>query len=117
MRRSLFEESTKVVERHNNAQSSYTLELNQFADLTQDEFASSRLGELPTNPFLSSTLPVFPQQRLHLKDTPTVDWREKGAVLPVKDQGNCGSCWTFSTVSPMESHYFIKYGTLVRFAE
>lgn len=38
----------------------------------------------------------------------TVDWREKKIVSPVRDQGNCGSCWTYSTAGTYESHYAIK---------
>jgi C1A family cysteine protease len=40
----------------------------------------------------------------------TWDWREHNGVTPVKNQGQCGSCWTFSTVGAMEAHYLIKYG-------
>lgn len=47
----------------------------------------------------------------------SVDWVEKGVVTPVKDQGQCGSCWTFSTTGALEGAYAIRYVDLVSFSE
>jgi KDEL-tailed cysteine endopeptidase len=47
----------------------------------------------------------------------SVDWRTKGAVTPVKDQGSCGSCWSFSTTGALEGAYAIKNSNLVSFSE
>ena len=45
------------------------------------------------------------------------DWRDHDGVTPVKDQGNCGSCWTFSTVGAVESHFQIGFGQFRNLSE
>ena len=94
---------------------SYRLGLNKFSDLTATEF-SSYLGEQDNGNGKMPT--IIPSHESLRGDAYTpIDWREKNVVNPVKDQGKCGSCWTFSTVGPTEEAYAIKYGKLIQLAE
>merc|ERR1711953_349161 len=98
---------------------SYTLELNKFATLHNDEFRKFYNGY---NHDLKKTLPANPNVRPafegKLTDLPdSVDWREHGLVTDVKNQGTCGSCWTFSTVVSLEGAMAKATGNLVSLSE
>jgi len=47
----------------------------------------------------------------------SIDWRQRGVITPVKNQGECGSCWTFSTTGCLESHHALKTGNLISLSE
>jgi len=90
-----------------------TVGLNEYADLTTAEFSAlkSCLGS-------SAIKPSGQVVELSEVDVPTsVDWTTKGAVTPIKDQGQCGSCWAFSTTGSLEGLNFVKSGTLTSFSE
>lgn len=88
----VFEDNLDFVTRHNNmGNSSYTLSLNAFADLTHHEFKSSRLGFSSSTDLLSSRSKSGSEKLLDFRDVPaSLDWRKSEAVTNVKDQGSCG---------------------------
>jgi C1A family cysteine protease len=98
-----------------NAQNnSAVLALNLFADLTNKEFATTYAS-------CSVGKPVYPADKKVRYDVfnlpASVDWRQKGAVTNIKNQGQCGSCWAFSTTVSLEGWYFINNGQLISFSE
>ncbi|URD93056.1 oryzain alpha chain [Musa troglodytarum] len=96
----------------------YRLGLNLFADLTKEEFQAFFLG---TRPRGAARRDRVASDRYRLRDgeelPESVDWRAKGAVAAVKDQGRCGSCWAFSTVGAVEGINQIVTGELITLSE
>ncbi|XP_077229276.1 cysteine proteinase COT44-like [Tasmannia lanceolata] len=95
----------------------YKLGLNKFAGLSNKEFRSIYAG-LPRGVLRQQIGVVnFMYENVTGPLPASIDWREKGAVAGVKDQGACGSCWAFSTVAAVEGINQIKTGELVQLSE
>jgi len=114
VRESIFNYNLQRINEHNvNGSASWSMGLNQFADLTGPEF-----GELYVTGGYTDNKFHLPTQILYPTALPaSVDWTQKGAVTPVKNQGQCGSCWAFSTTGSVEGAHFLANKTLVSLSE
>lgn len=116
---SLFEKwikNDKYIEDFNNKNFTFTLGHNQFSAMDSNDF-TTYLG-YSKNYQINDNLRGFQIIDKPVESLPlSVNWVENGAVTDVKDQGQCGSCWTFSTTGALEGAYYIKYGNLISFSE
>ena len=102
-----FKNNTDFIQKHNEGKHSYKLEINHLSD-----------QEIPLNPIIyqpsnssyggedKNGIPPF-----------SIDWREKDVITNVKNQGKCGSCWSFSATGSIEAIHAIKTGVLLNISE
>jgi KDEL-tailed cysteine endopeptidase len=112
---SVFRENFRNIITHNaDRNQSFTMGVNQFTDLTPEEFKAQMIRGLKA-PVGSYGCGTFSNSASGAPSS--IDWRTKGAVTTVKDQGQCGSCWTFSSTGAMEGAWAIAKGQLIDLAE
>lgn len=117
-RKMIFNENLKYINQHNMeadlGKHTYWLGINEYADWTNEEFRAFMNGyKMASN--RTGTMFMAPENLGDLPDT--VDWRDKGYVTPVKNQKQCGSCWSFSATGSLEGQHFRKTGKLVSLSE
>jgi len=119
-RQQIFSNNLRIIETHNFLESvglkSFKLGVNEFADLELQEFVAQMTGYGKDNGTRSGAA-TYLSPNVPFTLPGTVDWRDKGYVTPIKNQGQCGSCWAFSATGAVEGQHFRKTGKLVSLSE
>jgi len=102
----IFTQNAMAIINHNNhgEEYGYLMAVNKFTDLTETEFVELYLTRKQSERGVRG-------QATYLDTTnvaASVDWRDKGVLNEIKDQGSCGSCWAFGAIGTMEAAYAIK---------
>jgi C1A family cysteine protease len=111
----VFADNTDKIAAHNNQDSDFTMAHNEYSHLTWEEFRDLKsLGRpIGVKPFNATKVHEYNGETLPTE----VNWVTKGAVTAVKNQGQCGSCWAFSTTGSVEGAGFLATGQLISLSE
>ena len=117
-----FHDNNVMIKNHNKqTNNTFILGHNQFSHLSNQEFRNLMLVPIKNNnPNFITNLNyhcLTTNANNNNNNNNSIDWRTMGAITPVKNQGNCGSCWSFSTTGAMEGAYYLKTGNLTSFSE
>merc|ERR1719379_1612012 len=107
----------KFIMKHNTEGHSYTVGHNAYSDMTPEDFVKTYVAGVKSNPHLRRAKNYNYDLTKEADIPDSIDWVQKGAVTPIKNQGQCGSCWAFSTTGSVEGAYQIATGKLLSFSE
>jgi cathepsin F len=117
----VFKDNVKKSLQENSTSELYDSGITPFSDLTDQEFQQTFTNlKISLNDVIEAQSLVVEDETegRHLQTLPSsLDWRLKGAVTEIDQQGSCASCWSFGIVANLEGQYYLKYGYLIRFSE
>jgi len=107
-RQKIFAENLNIIRKHQaDPKRTFEMAMNNFGDLTREEFKATYLRYTPIKRDFIRSRNLFKAPK-NPKNPASVDWNAAGKVTPVKDQGQCGSCWSFSATGSIEADYAIE---------
>jgi len=106
-----FKENLEKIAEINSSNGTHTVGINDFTDKTPAEM--KRMNGFKGTAKDGSNAPILSEENL----ADEVNWVNQGAVTPVKNQGQCGSCWAFSTTGAVEGAMFLAGNSLTSFSE